>query len=252
MVTSADYVVDGTINATLPDGRQVSATYYALPPDKAPSGGGSITENRVGYHRAFNGFELSATKRLSHHWMGRFGYSYNNEKEFFDNPATSIVDPTSLSSDPHIDGGLVTRATTGSGKSQIYLTAPKYQFIANGFYQGPWGINAGANLLVRQGFAEVFYAGNVATNDAVHAKKNVLVDPNIGDFRLPTLSSLDIRGEKAFKFRGVNAAFDVDVFNVLNSGTVLGRQYDVQASNFNAITEIMNPRIVRFGVRFNF
>ena len=251
-VTSADYVVDGTINATLPDGRQVSATYYALPPDKAPSGGGSITENRVGYHRAFNGFELSATKRLSHHWMGRFGYSYNNEKEFFDNPATSIVDPTSLSSDPHIDGGLVTRATTGSGKSQIYLTAPKYQFIANGFYQGPWGINAGANLLVRQGFAEVFYAGNVATNDAVHAKKNVLVDPNIGDFRLPTLSSLDIRGEKAFKFRGVNAAFDVDVFNVLNSGTVLGRQYDVQASNFNAITEIMNPRIVRFGVRFNF
>jgi hypothetical protein len=38
-------------------------------------------------------------------------------------------------------------------------------------------------------------------------------------------------GEKAFTFCGVNAAFDVDVFNVLNSGTVLGRQYDVQASN---------------------
>jgi len=105
---------------------------------------------------------------------------------------------------------------------------------------------------VRQGFAEVFYAGNVATNDAVHAKKNVLVDPNIGDVRLPTLTSLDIRAEKGFKFSGVNAAFDLDVFNVLNAGTVLGRQYDVQASNFNAILEIMNPRIVRFGVRFNF
>jgi len=251
-VTSADYVPDGTISATLPNGRQVTATYYALPAANAPPGGGLITENREGYHRSFNGFELSATKRLSHHWMGRVGYSYNNEKEHFDDPATSIVDPTSLSSDPHIDGGLVTRATSGSGKSQIYLTAPTYQFIANGFYQGPWGINAGANLLVRQGFAEVFYAGNVATSDAVHPKKNVLVDPNIGDIRLPTLTSLDLRGEKAFTFRGVNAAFDVDVFNVLNSGTVLGRQYDVQASNFNAITEIMNPRIVRFGVRFTF
>lgn len=251
-VTSADYVPDGTISATLPDGRQVSATYYALPAASAPVGGGSITENRAGYHRSFNGVEVSATKRLSHHWMGRVGYSWNDEKEYFDNPATSIVDPTSLSSDPHIDGGLVTRATTGSGKSQIYLTAPTYQFIANGMYQARWGVNISGNLLVRQGFAEVFYAGNVATDDAVHAKKNVLVDPNIGDFRLPTLTSFDARLEKAFTINNVNAAFDIDVFNLVNAGTVLGRQYDVQASNFNAITEIMNPRIVRFGVRFNF
>ena len=71
--------------------------------------------------------------------MARFGFSWNNEREFFDNPATAIVDPTSISIDPHIDGSLVTRPTAGSGKSQIHLTAPKYQFIANGFYQGPWG-----------------------------------------------------------------------------------------------------------------
>ena len=251
-VTSADYVADGTINATLPDGTQLSAPYYALPASRAPVGGGSITENRKGYHRTFNGVELSATKRLADRWMGRFGFSWNNEREYFDDPSTSIVDPTSTSADPHIDGGTVTRATTGSGKSQIYLTAPKYQFIANGMYQAPWGINVGANLLVRQGFSEVFYAGNVATDDAVHAKKNVLVDPRIGKYRLPTLRSLDVRAEKAFTFARWHAAFDADVFNVLNSGTVLGRQYDVQASNFNAITEIMNPRIVRFGVRVTF
>lgn len=135
---------------------------------------------------------------------------------------------------------------------KIYLAAPKYQFIANGYYQGPWGINAARTCSSGRDSAEVFYAGNVATNDAVHAKKNVLVDPNIGDFRLPTLTALDVRAEKSFTFNGVNAAFDVDVFNVLNSSTVLGRQYDVQASNFDAITEIMNPRIVRFGVRFMF
>jgi Carboxypeptidase regulatory-like domain/TonB-dependent Receptor Plug Domain len=251
-VTSADYVPDGTIHATLPDGRQVSATYYALLASRAPVGGGSITENRDGYHRGFNGLEASVTKRLSNRWMGRFAYSWNREREYVDDPSKAIVDPTSISADPHIDAGLVTRVTSGSGKSQIYLTAPSYQFIANGYYQGPWGVNFGANLLVRQGFAEVFYAGNVATNDAVHTKKNVLVDSDIGAVRLPTLSSLDARAEKSFVFGRVNAAFDFDVFNVLNSGTVLGRQYDVQASNFNAITEIMNPRILRFGVRFTF
>jgi hypothetical protein len=47
-------------------------------------------------------------------------------------------------------------------------------------------------------------------------------------------------------------AFDVDVFNLLNSGTVLGRKYDVEADTFNQITEIMNPRIVRFGLRLQF
>jgi hypothetical protein len=251
-VTSADYVLDGTVTATLPDGTQVSQPYYALTADSAPVGGGSITENRDGYHRTFNGLEVSATKRLANRWMGRFGYSWNNEREYFDNPSTAIVDPTSTLIDPHIDGGVVTRPTSGSGKSQIYMTAPRYQFIANGYYQGPWGLNFGANLLVRQGFAEVFYANDVATSDAVHSKKDVVVIPDLGKYRLPTLRSFDVRVEKELVFGRTRAVLDFDVFNLLNSGTVLGRQYDVQASNFNAITEIMNPRIARFGVRFIF
>jgi len=251
-VTSADYVFDGTVDATLPDGTQVSAPYYALTAEAAPVGGGNITENRDGYHRTFKGLELSATKRLSNRWMARFGYSWNSEREFFTNPATAIVDPTSTTIDPQINGGAVTRATAGSGKSQIYLTAPKYQFIANGYYEGPWGVNFGANFLLRQGFSQVFYANDVATNDAVHSTKDVVVITDLDKYRLPALSSLDFRVEKGFTFGSTRAVFDFDVFNLLNSGTVLGRQYDVQASNFNAITEIMNPRIARFGVRFMF
>ena len=147
---------------------------------------------------------------------------------------------------------MVTRPTSGSGKSQIHLTAPKYQFIANGYYEGPWGVNFGANFLLRQGFSQVFYANDVATNDAVRSSKDVVVITDLDKYRLPTLKSLDFRVEKAFTFGRTRAVFDFDVFNLLNSGTVLGRQYDVQASNFNAITEIMNPRIARFGVRFTF
>jgi Carboxypeptidase regulatory-like domain/TonB-dependent Receptor Plug Domain len=251
-VTSADYDVDGTIDATLPDGTPVSAPYYALREDRAPEGGGSITKNRDGYHRTFKGFEVAATKRLANRWMGRFGLSWNNEREYFDDPSTAIVDPTSTTGDPHINGGTVTRETGGSSKSQIYLTAPKYQFIANGYYQGPWGVNVGANFLLRQGFSQVYFANDVATNDAVHSKKDVLLVGDPGKYRLPTLKQLDFRVEKDVRFGGRRIALDFDVFNLLNSGTVLGRQYDVQASNFNAILEIMNPRIARFGVRFTF
>ena len=66
------------------------------------------------------------------------------------------------------------------------------------------------------------------------------------------MKSLDARVEKLFKFDQVQLGLDVDVFNLLNSGTVLGRIYDVSASNFNDVAEIMNPRILRFGVRFQF
>jgi hypothetical protein len=143
--------------------------------------------------------------------------------------------------------------TAGSGKSQIYMTLPTYQFIANGYYQGPWGLNFGGNWTLRQGYSEMFFADNVPVDETVYQQKDVLVvGSNVGKYRLPNVSTLDARFEKQVSFGSRHLLFDVDVFNLLNSGTVLGRKYNVRAKDFNAITEIMNPRIARFGVRFNF
>ena len=50
-------------------------------------------------------------------------------------------------------------------------------------------------------------------------------------------------------------SLSLDLFNVFNSGTVLGRQYDVTATGntgYNQPLEIMNPRLLRFGVRVQF
>jgi len=57
------------------------------------------------------------------------------------------------------------------------------------------------------------------------------------------------------RFCRVTTNFDFDVFNLFNSGTVLGRQYDYRltgATGFNQVLEIMNPRIARVGLRFGF
>jgi hypothetical protein len=148
----------------------------------------------------------------------------------------------------------VTR-TGGSGKSNIYLVLPQYQFIANGMYQAPWGINLGANWLLRQGYAEPYFRGQVATGDPLSNRKSVLVSKDVGKFRLPAVSSLDVRLEKAFKIQRGTIALDLDVFNVANKATVLGRTYDLRltgATGFNKVLEIMNPRILRVGARINF
>ncbi len=69
------------------------------------------------------------------------------------------------------------------------------------------------------------------------------------------MSSLDARVEKRFTFGATKLAFDFDVFNLLNAGTVLGKQYDARltgATGFDQTLEIMNPRIARLGLRFTF
>jgi hypothetical protein len=251
--TSADYVEDGRLTGELPDGTPYDVPYFALRESAAPEGAGTLTANRDGYHKTFNGIELAATKRLKNRWMGRFGFSWNKAREYFDDPATSIVDPTPITLDPRVNGSLVTVPTAGSGKSQIYLTLPSYQFTANGFYQGPWGVNFGGNFIVREGYTQMFYARQVSTSDPVYSAKDILVAAgSIGKYRLPAVKSLDARVEKLFTVRQAQIAFDVDVFNLLNSGTVLGRVYDVDSTKFNQVSEIMNPRIARFGLRVQF
>ena len=263
-VKSSDYSQTSTLTGNIPELGAFSVPLYALRSSAVPAGGGETETNRQGYHQRYLGFEFSATKRMSNHWMARFGFSTNDWREYFDDLSVSIVDPTRAPAPaitqgrqfagPQIDGGLVVRKAAGSGKSNIYLVAPKYQFVANGAYEGPWGLNFGANLVTRQGYAEPFFQSNVTTGDPL-GRKTVLLVNQVDAFRLPAVSSLDGRVEKRFSFGSTHIALDFDVFNLLNAGTVLGKQYDARltgATGFDHTLEIMNPRIARLGLRFTF
>ncbi len=71
----------------------------------------------------------------------------------------------------------------------------------------------------------------------------------------PAISTLDLRVGKLFNISRVRLNLDFDVFNVFNSGTVLGRQDHYRltgATGFDQVLEIMNPRILRVGARIGF
>ncbi len=247
---SDDYVQRGTFTGTLDPVGQFSVPFFGvstLPANR------SRTEyiDRDGYSQRFHGFEMSATKRMSNRWMARFGFSMNDHREYFDG-VNSRTDPTSTLANPNIDGGEVMAASGGSGKSQIYLVLPKYQFVLNGVYQAPWGINLGMNMVNRQGFAMPYNRSTVATGDPLGNNKTLLLVKKVTDFRLPPVTSLDLRLGKTFAIRSTTANIDLDVFNVLNSATVLGRQYDLRLTTRDNVREIMNPRILRVGFRFAF
>jgi Carboxypeptidase regulatory-like domain/TonB-dependent Receptor Plug Domain len=263
-VRRSDYVQAGTLKGSIEPVGAYDVPLYALRAAAVPVGGGQTETNRKGYLQRYWGLEFSAVKRMSNKWMARFGFSTNDWREYFDDPSLSILDPTRAPAPaltqarefvgPQVDGGLVVRRAAGSGKSNAYLVAPKYQIIANGTYEGPWGLNFGGNLVTRQGYAQPYFRSMVVTGDPLGRKTVLLVD-NVDDFRLPSVTSLDARIEKKFTFGIAAVALDFDVFNVLNSGTVLGNQYDARLTGptgFGQVLEIMNPRIARLGARFTF
>ncbi len=267
--TSADYQQVGSVSGTFPVVGSVNVPVYSTTFD---SGGAFVAENRPGYHQRYLGFEASATKRLANHWMGRVGFSTNDYREYFDNPAAAILDPTAspyanqggfgavpsgsahpYQSGPNINGGVVAVESTGSGnKGNVFITPALYQFVANGLWQARWGIDIGANYVLRQGYAMPYFMGRVATSDPVAPAKDVLIAGTADAFRMPAVSTLDGRIEKKVALGHSSIAVDFDVFNLLNQGIVLQRQLDAEFPTFNNVQEIMNPRIARIGVRLVF
>jgi Carboxypeptidase regulatory-like domain len=67
-----------------------------------------------------------------------------------------------------------------------------------------------------------------------------------------TILSTNLRGSKVVRLGGAaRMSFDVDVFNLFNSGVPTSIAWQAGPS-FGAINEVLSPRIVRFGAKFDF
>jgi hypothetical protein len=258
-VTGSDYLQTGSLTGTQVPIGPFNTPIYTVNPAAVPDDRGRVQEKRDGYHQRYRGLEIAATKRMSNNWMMRVGWSTNDHREYFDN-LDARFDPTpaltgGLAS-PNKDGGYVLTPTGGSGKSNIYMVLPKYQYIMNAAYQAKYNITLGMNYLFRQGYSTPFYrSGAPGSADLLSpAGKNVLLVGDVGEYRLPNVHSLDGRLSWALRIQNrASVHFDLDIFNMFNNGTVLGKQINLSsATTFNQVREIMNPRIIRLGARLTF
>jgi len=223
------------------DARCETVTYYQ-PTSQSPTA--YIYTNRPDYSRGFQGFELTARKRMSKGWMLNGGFSYNDAPVHYDSPA-SYEDPTNI--DKFNNAQYAPQSTT-SGIANVYVNA-KWIFRMSGVYTLPWyRINVAGFYNARQGYPWIVTVQS--PNRPFSAGRASVYLDAIGDNRLPTFQGFDFRVDKAFTmFEKVRLTASMDVFNLFNFNTALAINGTQTASNANTISAILAPRVLRFGVR---
>jgi hypothetical protein len=67
----------------------------------------------------------------------------------------------------------------------------------------------------------------------------------------PLRSVIDLRGSKIFKVGKTNLKIDVDGLNLFNANTAWVTNY-LSGPTFGYVTQILSPRVIRFGVAYEF
>jgi len=263
-ITSADWVATTftPAAATCPgaDNRTAAATCqsvtYYQPGFQQPTI--QLEANVPGYARTFNGVEVTGRKRLANHWLMNTSFAYNSTVVNFNefpgaaNQTSGTSGTIPISEDPTNrvvrEGGQYDYLTSGSGVGNVYVNA-KYLFKLSGMYQAPLGVNVSAFYNARQGYP--FETGILSPTRANGGGTVFVVLNPVGESRLPNYQNLDLHVDRAVKVGTVRFVPSLDVFNVGNFNTVQAIRGTQNATNANQVQALLAPRVVRFGIKFN-
>jgi hypothetical protein len=213
----------------------------------------------VSFHTNFAGtqrykaIELSVSKRMSDRWQFLGSYVWSR----LDGDLLSTTG--TLAGDPNNPNQVIPSQVTGRGAND-----QPHAFKLLGSYQAPYGITFGANYQALSGLPidRTFRAALTQGSTTVRA------DPR-GLYRADFLNLLSVRADKGFRLGGQRRIGIVaEVHNVLNSSAgqssygSLTQAYASQtafdaaraggASYFGRVQEIVAPRVLKLGLKFDF
>jgi hypothetical protein len=244
------------INGVSTTGSDYTAVSYTAPASTCPAGScptvtyyqpnfqlGSIVtlENQAGFTRTFNGAEISARKRMSHHWLMNTSYAYNSAVQNYG--TGSYQDPTNIALR---NGFQYDYATAGSGLGNVYINS-QWLYKLSGLYNLPLDINVSGFYNARQGYPEEFAIQSPSRINGAGISTVLL--SGVGTTRLPNYQNLDFHVDRPVKIGTVRFTPSMDIFNVFNNNITQAVHTTLNASNANTLQAITAPRVARFGVR---
>ena len=190
----------------------------------------------------FHNVEFAVNRRFSDRWMMLTSFGHTWSTMYHVNTLGNAARP-----------GIVT--TTYRPVDRLFgdnglETSTLWNYKIIGRYVMPWEIGLSGSWKVQSGFN---YARTMSVTLPVEGARTVRVEP-IDTNRYPTVEILDVRADKSFRFgRYGTATLQLDIFNLTNAGTVTTvRVTNTATAPFNEVTAILNPRVVRAGIRFAF
>jgi hypothetical protein len=250
-VTRADYVPDGTVSGTLPNGRTSNPIpVFTLRDDLVFTGGTFYTNGDR--EQNYKGVIVTLDRRLANHWSARGHVNYNDWKwkigsgfRAHDDPTDAVTDDLGFS-----DGNDVFFEGSGGNKGDV-LTGSKWSFGLYGLYEvaadRPWGFNVAGSVNGRQGYVSPPYIRRSGGTGS----RRVQLAP-IDEFRNDDVITFDARIEKSFHFGNTELLLGIDGFNLLNEDYVLQRERNVLSGRANEVNERLSPRVVRVGATLRF
>jgi hypothetical protein len=203
-----------------------------------------------GRYTQYDGLEISARKRLSHHYMVSGSVVFNREREYLPQPDRDYLDPTNIQFTNGREGGssvyTATTWPTGANLRQLPWVAK-----LGGMYQFPWQVTAAANFIGQAGSPLNPYVQSPNRTSSL-GTVNVLLGPVNSD-RYDDYYQLDLHVDKAVRLGGGRkVTLNADLFNAFNNNVVLQVVERQNTATANNITTLLAPRVARFGLRVTF
>jgi len=241
---------DGTIDsvdnyyAVEETGPETGATYYGRT-TRPPYRYRTNYDNR--YQRYMAG-QFVLKKRLSNKWMLDASFTYSDWKQF--NKGEFLSSSIGPNNSAYYDEGVVAPESGGSGQTDIFVNS-RWQFKLSGLYQLPYGFNVAGVFRAREGY--IIRTNELISLPGIPGATEIHGPGKFGDERLPSFWELDLRLEKVWNVTETSTVvFAIDAFNITNSAHVLKQEPRLTADSYGNPLRILNPRVVRFGIRFNF
>ena len=180
----------------------------------------------------FNGADITVNKRLSNRWSLTGGASFGR--------TTGDITGTADLNNPNF-----------TFRRGIVGNDVPYSYRLSGVYELPYRISVSATGQYYQGFPETTTVSVGNNTLALTQGTTVLVVEPRGSTRLPAVSSLDASVRKFWKIGGVRYEPRIDLFNLTNSATILGRVAQL-GPTYGRVSSIQRGRLIKAGLSVEF
>jgi hypothetical protein len=268
------------INPAYPEGDPRRGTQYSsgdaggrsywLPSPGYPTISSRYTLYRLNDdYYTYKGLDVVLNKRLSHKWMMNASVTLQAQRAYWGDEYSNPTNQWCFDGKAYGDWG-----GAASGKTSV-LMYTRWMVKLSGLYQLPWGFNVSGTFNAREGWRVPHYF-TLYDYDAPNYTAgygNTIYTQAQTDDALPTFYNVSLRLEKKINIGGGRMYLMADVFNLLNSNmpirsysenygsayfrdagaTPTFQQYNSAYYAFTGLrNEVLNPRVIRFGARFEF